>query len=95
MSESVQIVSTDAGHHVRIRGANGEPIAATEVHPDIRDAENAVHVIARAFGVTLTQFDRDRVAFFDGTVSGHVTGAWVRVPVEYVDERTSPSALED
>jgi uncharacterized protein YegP (UPF0339 family) len=57
MSDRVEIVTTNAGHHVRIVASNGEPIATTEVYPDSRDAEHAVIVLARVFGVEVASIE--------------------------------------
>lgn len=40
------LVRTDAGWHVRLTGINGEPVMASEVHPDKRDAEH-VYALCR------------------------------------------------
>ncbi len=49
MSASIQITETDAGFHGVIVGGNGEPAWTTEVHPDRRDALNAIRVAASLF----------------------------------------------
>jgi uncharacterized protein YegP (UPF0339 family) len=43
-----EVVATDAGPHLRVVGGNGEPVAATEVYSDERDAVHAVSVIMEA-----------------------------------------------
>lgn len=80
MSDRVEIVTTDAGHHVRVVASNGEPIATTEVHPDRRDAENAVIVMGRVFGVKVRMLEDDQ--WFTYTERSNFD-----VDITYVDER--------
>lgn len=43
-----QVVTTDAGLHVRLVGGNGEPVVTSEVHPDVRTAVDAIGVVCEA-----------------------------------------------
>ena len=45
-------VHTDAGWHLRLKGANGEPVLTSEVYIDPRSCENALEVAIRAIGLT-------------------------------------------
>lgn len=81
MHPRYEVVTTDAGHHARKIAENGEPIATSEVHRDVRDAEHSVELQAgsplmRDAGPTeLTQ------------VLTLVEGSPTMVEVRYVDER--------
>jgi hypothetical protein len=43
-----QVVTTDAGFHVRVVGAQGEPVVAGEVLTDVRTAVDAIGVVCEA-----------------------------------------------
>lgn len=84
MTARYQIVRTNAGHHQRLIGGNGEPVSTTEVHPDSRDALSSIAVAAEAFGITMRRPPEEH----DGHVWGYdVRGHLVGARVEYVDER--------
>lgn len=41
-------VATDAGWHVRITGANGEPVFSSEVYTEEKTADEAIRFVARS-----------------------------------------------
>ena len=49
----IEVVTTDAGHHLRIVASNGEIVATTEVYVNEGGAENAILVLGAVFGVDL------------------------------------------
>lgn len=69
-----QHVQTDAGHHLRLVGGNGEPVLVSEVYEDPRSVLNALSVVRRSLA-SLT-------AGYAAAAAG--TGSLV----ETVDERT-------
>lgn len=42
------VVTTDAGLHVRLVGANGEPVMTSEPYTDVRTAVDAIGVVCAA-----------------------------------------------
>lgn len=42
-------VVTDAGHHLRLRGGNGEPIMTSEVYTDPQTVREAYYLAKRSF----------------------------------------------
>ena len=89
MSGHVEIVHTDAEQpwHVRLVGANGEPIAAGELSSEA-DAQTAVCAIARLFGWGEPRLTHGTEEPWQWVAQG----GWPRrtVPVEFVDERANP-----
>lgn len=42
------VVRTDAGFHVRLVGANGEPVLTSEAYTDVQTAVDAIGVVCAA-----------------------------------------------
>ena len=40
-----EVVTTDAGHHLRLKGGNGETVLTSEVYTETRTALNALNVV--------------------------------------------------
>lgn len=67
-----QVVETDAGWHLRLIAANGEPIVWSETHPDEDAAWNALAVVTRSTSPIVFSGAGDSIAAY----------------VQKVDERT-------
>lgn len=76
-----QAVHTDAGYHLRLRGANGEDVVWDENHPDKRDVDNALQVVI----ASVTGREIFGIKIVDGVF--HLGDTVVRL--EQVDERST------
>lgn len=84
----VEIVRTADGHHLRIRGGNGEPIVWSENHPDVDDALNALRVVAEQFNPAPALPVRVTREWVTVSVDGDEHGEKYAIPVRLIDERT-------